>query len=194
MPRHETEALPEDKRIAVVFLEWHLAQRGKRDDPTFERLADGGLGTFLTTGYVQAGLRAIDAPKTGKDFAAEIKNEILPRLGLLEPTGEVRKPRAEKAHPGKQRETGGRHAQPNELRSYWWPVFRLPTLERLLAGLSGRRGAYPSHPGHSPHEVGKSEASLFRLLRCQGLIWERRGGRGRPSGQIQRTHWATGPP
>jgi hypothetical protein len=196
-PRHLTEALPRDDRIAVEFLEWHVWQRSHGKNPAFELPESGGVGVFLTISHVQRGLREIGAPKRGKDYAAEILNEILPRLGLIEDSGEAKLPRVHEAHPDdptvgpdEQRETGGRHAQPSSLRSRWWRVFRLPALDRLFS----REGAYPRRSGHPLNQERQGEASLFRLLRCQGLVSSRRKKNQTSPGSVQWAFRHTGPP
>ncbi len=178
-PIHVTNALPEAERIAVEVLELqlHLRAEGPRD--AFEILGDGTPAIFLTTARVQKLLRLIDAPKKGKDYAREITREILPRLGLIEDSGEVKKPGG-----------GGRKNQPPGPRSFWWTLYRIPFLSRIP-----RRGAYPQDPGHplsTPRLSGP--ASLLRVLICQGVF----GGRPRRSsfepGSVQWAFQATGPP
>jgi hypothetical protein len=196
LPRHEVDALKHDERAAVEFLEHHLWLRHHRealtgrDDAPLEVLDDGTVGVFLTIGYVQTLLRDMGADKIGEDHAATVINTILPRLGLLQATGYVKKPRVRRAHPGEQREEGGRHAQPSTSRAYWWRIFRLPTLTRLL---TPRVGAYPLRPGN-PTTPARDLASLVGLLRCQGLVRQPK----RPSkfgrGSVQAAFWATGPP
>jgi hypothetical protein len=180
-PRHITAALPEDERVAVEALETHLFQRGHRPEPSFEVLADGTVGVFLTISHMQKLLRQIGSRKTGEDFAAETLNTILPRLGLIEDTGLTKKPGG-----------GGRHAQPTTTHSYWWRVFRLPTLAKLL---TPRFGAYPKTPGNPEAlTLAPGSASLVGLLRCQGVIsgWKRRTSFLR--GSVQGAFQATGPP
>lgn len=195
LPHHVTAALPPDSYWAVVALEhhlwrrWHRDELTGRDDPPLEEIDEGrGVGVFLTIAYTQTLLRAVGAPKTGEDYAAAILNTILPRLGLLERTSFVKKPTVRREHPGEQRERGGRHAQPGPARSYWWRIFRLPTLSRLLAP---RAGAYSSG---APPTRPRGSASLVGLLRCQGLVgrWRRPSEFGR--GSVQEAWWATGPP
>jgi hypothetical protein len=189
LSRHFVAALPPDERHAVEMLETHLWQRQERPEPP-ELLDDHTVGVFLTIGHVQKLLHEIDAPKKGEDYAAEILNSILPRLGLLEATGLTKKPRVARAHPGESRETGGRHAQPTIHCSYWWRIFRLPTLSKYLAS---RVGAYPEHPGTCVVRP-RGEASLVGLLRCQGLISVFKPGRKFGRGSVQAAFWATGPP
>jgi hypothetical protein len=192
LPRHETAALRPDERAAVEMLETHLWQRTRRAHRAHRALEvlPDGVGVFLTVAHVQRVLRQIDAPKTGEKFAAHVINDLLPRLGLIEDTGGVKKPRVRTAHPGQQREDGGRHAQPNAARSYWWRVFRLPTLDCMF---TPRTGAYPSAPG-TPVGRPRISASLSALLRCQGLpARSRRWGQPSP-GSPRAAFEATGPP
>ena len=121
LPRHVVAALPEDDRVAVELLEQHLHERHPRREPALEVLPDGGVGVFLTIGYVQDTLRAMGARKTGEDYAAEIINTILPRLGLTRDTGLTKKPRTRDPHA--TTEAGGRHAQPQLGQSFWWRIF-----------------------------------------------------------------------
>jgi hypothetical protein len=93
LPRHVTNALPDDERVAVEALEAHLSDRHRRAEPALELLPDGGVGVFLTIGYMQKTLRQGGAHKTGEHFAAQVLNTILPRLGLLQDTGLTKKPR-----------------------------------------------------------------------------------------------------
>lgn len=161
-----------------------------RADAPLEVLDDGSVGVFLTIGYMQTILRQMGAPKVGEDFAATIINTILPRLGLIEPTPFVKKPHVEEAHPGEPRKNGGRHAQPSSIRSYWWRVFRLPSLGALL---SPRAGAYSSRPGWPVPRL-RGSASLVGLLRRQGLISARARASRYAHGSVQAAFQATGPP
>jgi hypothetical protein len=195
LPRHEVEALSPDERYAVEALEHHLWLRHQRtaltgrDDPALEVLEDGsGVGVFLTIGHVQTLLRRIGSPKTGEDYAAVTINKILPNLGLLAATPFVKKPRARRAHPGVQRDSGGRHAQPGQASSYWWRIFRLPTLSRLVAP---RAGAYSTG---TPLTRPRVSASLVGLLRRQGLVGRHRRPSDFGRGSVQQAFWATGPP
>jgi hypothetical protein len=187
-PRHGTNALPERDRIAVEMLEHHLWLRQHRPEQSLELLPGGGVGVFLTIKYVRRLLREIGACWTGRDYAAEILNEILPRLGLIEYTGQVKKPRVED-NSFTTRAEGGRHAQPNEQHAFWWRIFRLSTLDKIVQPT----GAYPAHPGNpTPRRPGT--ASLLRLLKCQGLIRGRKPRGSFAPGSVQAAFWATGPP
>jgi hypothetical protein len=190
LPRHVVDALPPDERHAVEMLETHLWQRQQRREPTLEVMPDNTAGTFLTIGHVQKVLRQIKASKRGEDYAAEVLNTILPRLGLLQPTSVTKKPRSQHPHPGEQRATGGRHAQPTLQHSYWWRVFRLPTLDKYL---TPRAGAYAAQTwAFGRRHIG--EASLVGLLVRQGLISGFRPRRSFGRGSVQAAFWATGPP
>jgi hypothetical protein len=191
LPRHEVKRLPPDERAAVEMLEAHLWHRQHTDHPALELLPDGTLGVFLTIGHVQKLLRQIGAHKHGEDYAAAVLNEHLPRLGLIEHTTRVKKPRVEPSRFGKNtdpRSEGGRGAQPDEQHSYWWRVFRLPTLTRYVTPLAG---AYRVHEFWGAR---LGPASLVGLLRCQLLIPARRRRRGFAHGSVQAAFWATGPP
>jgi hypothetical protein len=192
-PRHETNALPPDQRWAVAALEHHLWKRQHCRYPLFELLTDGTLGTFITIGYFQECLREVGAPKHGEDYAAACLNTILPALGLIEDSGTAKKPRApdlQERNPFRQNPNpeGGRAAQLDPEHSYWWRVFRLPTLTRYI---TPRAGAY---------RIGEfwgarwDLASLVGLLRCQGLIPGRRRRRDFAYGSVQAAFHATGPP
>jgi hypothetical protein len=196
-PINVTKALPEDQRVAVDVLEVHLWQRGqRRKNPAFEVLPDGTAGVFLTTGHVRKILHQIRARKKGEKFAAQIINTILPGLGLIEDTGLTKKPRT-RPHPHQNEshsqngtdvtEEGGRHSQPATLHSYWYRVFRLPTLTKMLTPICG---AYGTTCLTRP----KVTASLSALLKSQGLISKRKRRNGFSHGSVQEAFWATGPP
>ncbi len=182
-PRHITAQLPEDERIAVEVLETHLYLRTRGTNAALEVLSDGTPAIFLTTRRIQKILRLIGARKTGKDYARRITKEILPRLGLLNDTGQVKKP----GH------HGGRHAQPPGPHSYWWTLYRIPTLTKLF---TPRFGAYPERPGNPESSTPrpKGSASLLRLLVCQGLISGTMRRRSSRPGSVQAAFQATGPP
>ena len=175
-PRHVTNALPESERIAVEVLELQLWLRDHGPHDAFEILDDGTPAIFLTIGRVQELLRLIGARKRGRDYARQIRNEILPSLGLIEDTGLVKKPK-------KQTKLG---------RSFWWNLYRVPVLEKLV---SPKHGAYPERPGEpSPTGHPPGLASLYRVLKSQGLIWTRPQGWDPGSGTVQIAFRATGPP
>ncbi len=139
LPRHISQALPEDDRVAVETLETHLWLRARGPNPSLEILPDGTAAIFLTTGRVQVLLRLIGSRRIGKDFARQVTKEILPRLGLLQDTGLVKKPGG-----------GGRHHQPPGPHSYWWPLHKIPQLTRLLTNTKRPRGVECRFP--CPHE------------------------------------------
>ncbi len=180
--RHLTQALPEDERVAVEVLEAHLWLRTRGPNPALEVLDDGTAAIFLTTRRIQRLLRLVGARKTGKDYAREITKEILPRLGLLQDTGLTKKPGG-----------GGRHHQPAGPHSYWWPVYRVAPLTRLL---TPKAGAYPRTPGNPEASSARRSvsASLLRMLICQGLISARLKRRRFGPGSVQAAFQATGPP
>src|SRR5438309_848891 len=136
LPRHVIAGLTEDERVAVEVLEMHLYLRGRGPRPALELLDDGTVAVFLTTGRIQVILRLLGARKRGKDFARLITKEILPSLGLIEDTGLAKKP----CRDGRE---GGRRAQPRGPHSYWWPLYRLCVLTKLV---TPRCGAYPERP------------------------------------------------
>jgi hypothetical protein len=187
---HEVAALPKDWQVAVAAFELHLWDRYQQaEHPPLEVLDDGGVGVFLTVGHMQALLRRSGSRKTGEKFAAEIINTILPTLGLIENTDVVKKPRVAKPVPQSQAVEGGRHAQPTEQRAFWWRVFKVPALSKLVGA---RAGAYPPKPGVPP--VRHGSASLVALLRCQGLQGDSRRVSEFSSRSVQAAFWATGPP
>jgi hypothetical protein len=196
MQRDLLYTLPEREREAVRALEWHAGFRTTvtKFEPV-ELEEDGTPTTILTDGHFQRCLRACGATRTGEKFAAECLSEILPRLGLLEDTGRVMKPRPsedaqarrEKFAPGHSGE-GGRAAQTSLLSSRWWRVFRLPTLPRLVrcqfgVWLSGgiARGR---------HDL----ASLSALFRCQDLVLPSPRRRSFAKGSVQWVFAQSGPP
>lgn len=196
LPRDRLYALPEREREAVRALEWHVGFRAAaRKHAPIELEEDGQPTTFLTVGHFARCLTACGATRTGRDFAAECLKEILPRLGLIEDTGRVWKPKLSGEEQAR-RETfghgspheGGQRAQPSILRSRWWRVFRLPTLPRLVESLFGswlQGGVDRSRQG---------EASLSRLFRCQDLFPPNRRRRSFVRGSVQWVFRNTGPP
>jgi hypothetical protein len=179
-----TRALPPDERAAVLVLEVHLWERYESKHNSLDTLDDGTVTTFLTVDHVQRILRRINAHKKGEKFAAEILKTILPELGLVEDTGQVKKPRARPNRGGTNE--GGRHAQPSLLRSRWWRVYALPTFSRYLGRIAG---AYRGEM-HDRHETAFLSASLL----CQQLIPARRRPSEFKKGSVQAAFWATGPP
>jgi hypothetical protein len=197
-PRHVTNRLPEKQKAAVVALEHHLWLRHHRDNPSLETLDDGAVGVFLTLKHFQRCLRETGSRWKGRDFAAECLNTILPALGLIEDTGLTKKPKAKPskatmiahaAHGRTPPTDGGRHAQTSPLRSFWWRVYRLPTLTRYVRGL----GAYASRREDAERRA-HGTASLFRLLRCQGLVSQRPKRKSFQPGSVQWQFQHYGPP
>jgi hypothetical protein len=185
LPRHETDRLPDRDYWAVVALEHHLALREVGPHDALEVLDDGSYATFISVGRMQLLLRVVGSPRRGKDYARECLREILPRLGLLEDSGEVRKPGACGC--------GGRGNQPDSKHSFWWIIWRLPTLTKALS--RRRSGAYPDQPGHPLiHPRRLAPASLYRLAARQGLITRHRKASNHTPGSVQWAFAATGPP
>lgn len=93
-------------------------------------------------------LREVGARETGEKAAAEAIR-FLCASGLLEDTGEVKRPRRraqriaarEKSAPASdsQEHGGGRDAQPTIQRSCWWRVFRIVPLAHVLGFYASNR-------------------------------------------------------
>src|SRR5215203_6918419 len=160
----------------------------------------GGVGpegeTILTDKWMRGLLREVGAPRKGwKAAAAAIK--WLQEYGLIEDTGRVLKPRVpadrldarEKFEGVEPRARGGRDAPFDSRHSYWWRVFRIVPIARLLSAYKRMQGAY-GHFTELPH----SSASLSALLRRQGLI-SRPSRRSSPNrGSVQWVFLHSGPP
>jgi hypothetical protein len=190
----EWRRLDEDGRAAVDALSLHVWWRARQDEhEAFEGEEDDCV--FLSVGWMQGLLRAVEARKTGEKAAAGAI-AFLKQHGLMEDTGKTKKPkrsseriaRAEKFQAaGPVAGEGGKDAQPTSLRSYWWRVFRIPALTRARASVP--RGAYWRF-AEGPHDV----ASLSAFLRRQGLISvPRRRSRPNP-GSVQWAFAHSGPP
>jgi len=183
-----------DRQLAVRFLYWHLGQRAKSEHAPVELLADGTLTTFLTVGYVRRSLREMGERPCGEKFARRVI-ALLIGMGHLADTGTVKKPRLsekERARrtrfaPGSPAE-GGRGSQPDTAHSYWWPVYALPRLGKLVVSRFGSFVAGAADRGR------KHEASLSALLRRQDLVpmWKR--PKKFAPGSVQEAFHATGPP
>ena len=173
----------------------HLLSRFKQDE--FERFDDDGR-TFLTTGYMQRRLREVGARCTGEKAAA-LALRWLCESGVIEDTGEVKKPRRranrmaarEKFGRGDDAESGegGRDAQPSPARSYWWKVYRVVPLSAVLRTYKALQGAYARLL-----EVPQHLASLSAWAINQGLISRRRGRKGAHPGSPRYGFHHSGPP
>jgi hypothetical protein len=154
---------------------------------------------------MQGLLRDVGARRKGEKAAAEAIRWLC-ASGILENmydpmtrTGEVKKPRrdpnrmAARERFGRGRpesHEGGRDAQPSTSRSYWWRVFRVVPLAKVLR-VSGamQHGAYAHFV-----EVPQALASLSAWAARQGLISRRRGSKGARPGSVQWAFMHTGPP
>lgn len=193
VPREKWGGLDEAERAAVNALGLHLHWRERQEQhPALE----GHDRVFLTAGWMQGLLRAVGARRAGEKAAREAIAS-LERLGVVEDTGEVKKPRrpaqsvdrARKFQPhGDVELEGGKDGQPTPGRSYWWRIFRVPALSKVMAALQPQ-GAYPEVPDLPQHL-----ASLSALLRRQGLISPRRRGYRPNPGSVQWVFSHSGPP
>jgi hypothetical protein len=154
----------------VRALALHTTWRFQREDRR-ERVGPAGE-TILTDKWMRGLLREVGAPRKGwKAAAAAIK--WLQEYGLIEDTGRVLKPRVpagklaarEKFEGVEPRARGGRDAQFDSQHSYWWRVFRVVPIARVLSAYRRMQGTYGQFT-----ELPHSSASLSALLRCQGLI------------------------
>ena len=140
----------EIERDAVIMLECHLPNRGSWRPGDVET-------TPLTLAHIQHWLRKTYARRSGRDYARDVLATLL-RIGLLEDTGQVLKPRQQ---------------PPNANgRSYWWRVFRVVPISLLREGSYRRtKGAgSPLTCSASPRTV-----SLRRWLIRQGVIRRKSG-------------------
>jgi hypothetical protein len=146
------EELPRDHRDVVHALAAHLLSRFEQDE--FEPFDDDGR-TFLTVGYMQRRLREVGARCTGEKTAAAALRWLC-SSGILEDTGEVKKPRhrvkraaaREKFQRGEDSGSGegGRDAQPSPSRSYWWPIYRVIPLGGVVEDIQSSRGCVRTAP------------------------------------------------
>jgi hypothetical protein len=193
VPRDKWGSLDEGERDAVNALSWHLHWR---DSQTEHPALEGDDCVFLTAKWMQGLLRAVGARRSGEK-AARRAIATLRRLGVIEDTGEAKKPRrparsvqrAERFQPcGDVELEGGKDAQPALGRAYWWRIFQVPALTTALAVLRPQ-GAYAHVPDRPQHL-----ASLSALLRRQGLISPRRRGYKPIPGSVQWAFRHSGPP
>jgi hypothetical protein len=192
LPARQVQNLPREHRAWVAALELHLLGRFQQN--TYDPLDDGGE-IFLTDGYVKGLLEAVGAPRVGEKAAAEAI-AWWQRVGLLEDTGKTKRPKASpqraaaREHFGSGTRTeGGRDAQPSTQRSYWWRVFRVVPIARVIEAYREMQGAYARLRG-----VPQLPASLSALLRRQGLIPRRRSPHEFSQGSVQWVFANSGPP
>jgi hypothetical protein len=151
--------------------------------------------TFLTVRHVQRLLRAVGAPRKGEKAAREALR-WWQEIGIFADTGKVKKPRVsasrlaagERFGRGTQPE-GGRDAQPSVHHAYWWRVYRVVPIARVLRArrrLCSAYGILADLPQH--------EASLSAFLACQGLIYRRKRPSEFSKGSVQWVFAHTGPP
>ena len=188
-------ALPRDQRDAVNALAAHLLSRFEQD--RFEPL-DGDGCTFLTVGYMQRRLREVGAHCTGEKAAAKALRWLCEN-GILENTQRVKKPRRRENREaarekfgrgaGMARGEGGRDSQPSFHHSYWWRVFRVIPLSKVLRAYGALEGAYGRF-----REVPQHLACLSAWAKRQGLISQHRGRTGALPGSVQYAYLHSGPP
>jgi hypothetical protein len=192
LPARRVQALSPEHRAWVKALELHLERRFQQN--IHEPLDDGGE-IFLTVSHVQRLLKAVGAPRVGEKAAAAA---IVwwQEAGILEDTGKTKKPKASpqraaaREHFGSgMRTEGGRDAQPSTLRSYWWRVFRVIPISRVIQAYRDMQGAYGRL-----REVPQLSASLSALLERQGLIPRSRQRHNVSPGSVQWAFANSGPP
>lgn len=148
--------------IALRVLDRHLTFRfEEQEHEALEEIDGEKCGVFLTPKHVQRLLREIGAPRRGEKYAREVLSRLI-TLGALKDTRQVKKPRRPKRRiaaaekfqptPGVVASEGGRDSQPTSQRSYWWRVFRVNSLENVLAAYARTRGAYASCPDCATRE------------------------------------------
>ena len=119
----EWNSLTRDDQEAVDALSWQIVWRCRQKrHPSLE----GEACIFLTVRHVQRLLRAIGARKTGEKAAAAAIATMQAK-GWIEDTGGTKKPRR-----GEQSAEGGKDSQPDLQHAYWWRIFRVPALSRLV--------------------------------------------------------------
>ena len=188
MSKEQFTALSTEEKKWAKALELHLRRRFQQ---SAHQPLDDGCEVFLTVGYVQRLLRAVDAPQKGEHAARECL-AWWQSAGLLRDTGKTKKPGlspssiAAREKFGTPRTDGGRDAQPSSLRSYWWRVFEVVPIAQVV---KKTRGAYAHF-----WEVPQGLASLSAFLRRQGLIQGPRQRRTYSEGSVQWAFANTGPP
>jgi hypothetical protein len=189
------EELAGDEQDAIYALALHLRCRFEQDE--HEPLdADGR--TFLTVSYMQRLLWNVGAHCSGEKAAVGALRWLC-ASGVLEDTGEVKKPRRRPNRAaarekfchgdGAERGEGGGDAQPSLARSYWWPVYRVVPLSAVLRWYESLQGAYARFL-----EFPQALASLSAWAERQGLISRSRGRRGVRTGSVQYVFAHSGPP
>jgi hypothetical protein len=148
--------------------------------------------------YMQGLLRSVGARRSGEKAAAQAIRWLC-SSGILEDTGEVKKPRrsqnrmaAREKFGGSERlgaGEGGRDAQPSSARSYWWRVFLIVPLAAVLKAYAATQGAYARCM-----DVPQALASLSAWAKRQGLISRRRGRKAARDGSVQYVFAHSGPP
>ena len=201
VPSETWAALDDDQKIAVRFLDWHLRSRFEQQQHTPLEVVDSApCGVFLTRRHVQSYLKQVRHRKTGIRFAAEVIESLI-ALGLLQDTGEVKRPRrtanriaaaAKFQRSGSVQSEGGRDAQPSLEHSYWWRVFKVVPLELVVRAYTRARGAYSS--GETVRRPPSWTASLCAFARRQGLIPPARARRSFNKGSVQWVFQNSGPP
>jgi hypothetical protein len=190
MPKESYRALSDEQRAWVRALELHLRWRFEQNR---HAPLDSGGETFLTVSHVQKLLRCVGAPRRGEAEAIAWWQDV----DLIQDTGKMKKPElnpsrlAAREHfgQGTVRSEGGRDAQPSSSRSYWWRVFVIVPIARVLAAYARMQGAYGRF-GDVPHD----SASLSAFLRRQGLIPCSRPRRTVRPGSVQWVFAHSGPP
>jgi hypothetical protein len=192
LPARQVQALSPEHRAWVKAFELHLERRFQQN--IHEPLDDGDK-VFLTDGYVKGLLEAVGAPRKGEKAASEAI-AWWQEAGILEDTGETKKPKASpsraaaREHFGRGTPTeGGRDAQPSTLRSYWWRVYRVVPISSVLRAYKKMQGAYGRF-----QEVPQLPASLSARLERQGLIPRSRQRHNFSPGSVQWAFAHSGPP
>ena len=191
----DLENLSGDQRDAVNALAQHMLLRLEQTE--FEPFDEDGK-TFISNGWMQCRLRDVGARCQGEKAAAKALRWLCEN-GLLENTGEVKKPRRRENREAAREKfgrgegaaggEGGRDPQPSLHRSYWWRVYRVVPLSGALKAYEKLQGAYGRFL-----EVPQHLASLSAWAICQGLISHHRGRTGARSGSVQYAYLHSGPP
>jgi hypothetical protein len=193
LPPEDRRRLEEDERAAVDALSLHVWFRARQ---TGHSAFEGEDCVFLTVGWMQNLLRAVEARKAGEKTAAAAIS-FLEEKGLVVDTSRTKKPRrrAERIARAEQfqkqgsiADEGGKEAQPSPHHSYWWRLFRVPALTKVREGFKplGAYGRFEDVPQHL--------ASLSSFLRRQGLIPSRRAPSSFSPRSVQWVFSHSGPP
>jgi len=190
--------LDELEQVSLVVLERQIRYRcEQREHEPLEQVGGRRDCIFLTAKRVQRLLGELRYRRRGEKFARTII-ATLERLSAIEDTLQTKKPRrsaqrlaaAERFSSTPPALTGGRDAQPSIFRSYWWRVFRVPAIARVLVS----RRALGAYDSGVVLRRPQALASLSALLRRQVPVTRRRAPSSFSKGSAQWVFANSGPP